>query len=115
MHTQKGKGFSEMTRQEYNDYRYIRSYKTKGFPLNYGTTLRIPTSRSEDYKVRLHRLFSEWGFHPAGICIDKPFCEEEVIVYIFGRTWEDAEGRLQSWERLYTEDERKRFASALHS
>jgi len=104
-----------MTRQEYSDFRYIRSYKTKGFPLNYGTTLRIPTNRSEDYKIRLHCLYSEWGFHPCSVRVDKPWCDEEVIVYIFGRTWEDRDGRVQSWERLYTDDERRRFDSALHA
>lgn len=104
-----------MTRQEYNDYRYIRSYKTKGFPLTYGTTLRIPVERSVDYKIRLHRLFSEWGFHPAGIRADKPFSDIVCIVYIYGREWIDADGQAQSWEYLYTEEERKRFDAALHA
>ena len=104
-----------MTRQEYNDFRYIRSYKTKGLPLNYGTALRIPTNRTEDYKIRLHRLYSEWGFHPASVRVDKPFCDEEAIIYIFGQTWKDENGNEQSWTRLYTEDERRRFDSALHS
>lgn len=103
-----------MTRQEYNDYRYIRSYPRRGFPLNYGTTLRIPTSRSEDYKTRLHALYCDWGFHPASVRIDKPFCDEECIIYIFGRTWQDSNGTVQSWARLYTDEERERFDRALH-
>lgn len=106
-----------MTREEYNDFRYIRSYKRKGFALNYGTTLRIPLGGSEDYKLRLHRLYSEWGFHPAAVrpSGDMPFCDIPCIVYIFGRTWKDGEGHEHSWTRLYTEEERKAFDSALHS
>lgn len=104
-----------MTRQEYNDFRYIRSYPRRGFTLNHGTTLRIPTARSEDYKIRLHRLYSEWGFHPASVRVDRPFCDEECIIYIYGRTWYDESGSAQDWTRLYTEEERRRFDSALHS
>ena len=110
-----GKGYFKMTRQEYNDFRYIRSYKRKGFSLNHGTTLRIPVARSVDYKLRLHKLFSEWNFHPASVCIDKPFCDELCIVYIYGRTWEDSDGIAQPWTRLYTDDERRAFDHALHS
>lgn len=104
-----------MTRKEYNDYRYIRSYKTKGFPLTYGTTLRIPVARSVDYKLRLHKLFSEWGFHPAGIRDNSYFDDETCIVYIYGREWTDADGRAQPWTYLYTEKERASFDAALHS
>lgn len=104
-----------MTRQEYNDFRYIRSYPNRGIIPGPGTTLRIPVDRSEDFKIRLHKLYSEWGFHPASVRVDKPFCDEETIVYIFGRTWEDADGTAQSWTRLYTYEERERFDRALHS
>ena len=103
-----------MTRQEYNDFRYICSYPRKGFPLKHGTTLRIPTNRSVDFKVKLHRLYSEWGFHPASVRVDRPFCDEEVIIYIYGRTWYDERGAAQDWTRLYTEEERRRFDAALH-
>ena len=102
-----------MTRQEYSDFRYIRSYKTKGFALNYGTVLRIPTRRRHDYKMRLHSLYSEWGFHPASVRVDKPFCDEEAIIYIYGLTWENEDGKPQNWERLYTESEKQQFRSAL--
>lgn len=43
-----------MTRDEYNEYRHIRSYKTKGFPLSCGATLTIPTDASSDYKHHIH-------------------------------------------------------------
>ena len=105
-----------MTRAEYNDYRYIKSYKTKGFALGFGTQLTIPTEASVDYKIRLHKLYSEWNFHPASVRVDPHwFDDKERIVYIFGREWKDDDGNYRSWTELYTLEERERFDKALHS
>ena len=106
-----------MTRKEYNEYRYIKSYETKGFPLTYGTTLTIPTDASPDYKHRLDALYSGWGFHPGNIKTDpRMYDDRERIIYIFGRneTYTDSYGRPYSWEALYTEEEKARFAAALN-
>ena len=46
-----------MTRQEYAEFRYIRSYEKK-FDLGPGTTLTIRTDASADYKHRLHELYT---------------------------------------------------------
>ena len=102
-----------MTRQEYNDYRYIRSYKTKGFSLTYGTQLTIPVDASKDYKAKLHDLYMSWGFHPASVRIDRQFFDDKMrIIYIFGQSYE-LHGEQKSWETLYTEDEKFRFRAYL--
>lgn len=106
-----------MTRAEYNEYRYIKSYKTKGFPLTHGTILAIPTDASPDYKHRLDALYTEWGFHPASIRTDtRMFDNRERIVYIFGRneTFTDYYGKVYGWDALYTTEEKARFAAALN-
>ena len=103
-----------MTRAEYNEYRYIRSYKTKGFPLDHGTQLTIPTDATPDYKRRLNELYVSWNFHPASIRVDTHwFDDRERIIYIFGRTWKDNSGNDRSWEELYSTEEKTRFAQAL--
>ena len=103
-----------MTRQEYNDYRSIAAYPRRGFSLSYGTVLRVHVNRSVEYKEKLHNLFTSWGFHPASVCIDRPFCDEETIQYIFGMTWKDAAGHDRSWKELYTREEKEEFDRALH-
>lgn len=102
-----------MTRKEYNDYRYIRSYQTKGWKLSYGTTLTIPTDASRDYKAKLHDLYMSWGFHPAAVRIDRQFYDDQMrIIYIYGLSY-DLHGEKKSWETLYTEDEKFRFRAYL--
>lgn len=105
-----------MTRQEYNEYRSIRaSAKKYGLP-TYGCQYTIRTNASEEYKVKLHKLYSEWGLHPASVRVDTHyFDDQERIIYIYGRTWKDDEGREYPWTSLYTYEERERFDRALHS
>ena len=106
-----------MTRQEYNEFRYVRSYKTKGFPLTHGTILTIPTDSTPDYKHRLDKLYSEWGFHPANIKTDSGmFDDRERIIYIYGRneTYYDYDNKPYTWEGLYTQAERDAFKAALN-
>ncbi len=103
-----------MTREEYNLFRRIRADARRfGMP-TYGCQYTIPTDGSPDFKQRLHALYESWGLHPASVRVDRHwFDDRERIIYIYGRTWEDRDGSLQSWERLYSEEERARFSAAL--
>lgn len=101
-----------MTRQEYAEFRYIRSYERK-FDLGPGTTLTIRTDASADYKHRLHELYTSWGFHPASVRVDNHFYDDrERIIYIAGLSF-DLHGEQHPWTELYTDEERARFAAAL--
>lgn len=101
-----------MTREEYNEFRYIRSYEKK-FDLGPGTTLTIRTDASADYKHRLHELYTSWGFHPASVRVDNHFYDDrERIIYISGLSF-DLHGEQHPWTELYTPEERARFAAAL--
>ena len=101
-----------MTRQEYNEFRYIRSYEKK-FDLGPGTTLTIRTDASADYKHRMDALYRSWGFHPASVRVDsRMFDEKERVIYIHGLTF-DLRGEQHPWSELYTNEERARFAAAL--
>ena len=101
-----------MTRQEYNEFRYIRSYEKK-FDLGPGTTLTIRTDASAEYKHRLDALYRSWGFHPASVRVDsRMFDEKERVIYIHGLTF-DLRGEQHPWSELYTNEERARFAAAL--
>ena len=101
-----------MTRQEYNEFRYIRSYEKK-FDLGPGTTLTIRTDASAEYKPRLDALYRSWGFHPASVRVDsRMFDEKERVIYIHGLTF-DLRGEQHPWSELYTNEERARFAAAL--
>ena len=101
-----------MTRQEYNEFRYIRSYEKK-FDLGPGMTLTIRTDASAEYKHRLDALYRSWGFHPASVRVDsRMFDEKERVIYIHGLTF-DLRGEQHPWSELYTNEERARFAAAL--
>lgn len=101
-----------MTRQEYNEFRYIRSYEKK-FDLGPGTTLTIRTDASAEYKHRLDALYRSWGFHPASVRVDsRMFDEKERVIYIHGLTF-DLRGEQHPWSELYTNEERARFAAAI--
>ena len=101
-----------MTRQEYNEFRYIRSYEKK-LDLGPGTTLTIRTDASAEYKHRLDALYRSWGFHPASVRVDsRMFDEKERVIYIHGLTF-DLRGEQHPWSELYTNEERARFAAAL--
>ena len=101
-----------MTRQEYNEFRYIRTYEKK-FDLGPGTTLTIRTDASAEYKHRLDALYRSWGFHPASVRVDsRMFDEKERVIYIHGLTF-DLRGEQHPWSELYTNEERVRFAAAL--
>lgn len=104
-----------MTRKEYNEYRYIKSsVKKSGMP-TYGCMYTIPVDGTEDYKIRLDRLYSEWDLHPASVRVDNHyFDDKERIIYIKGRTWKSDDGKSHDWTELYTIDQRKRFQEALH-
>lgn len=68
-----------MTRAEYNEFRYIRSYERQ-FDLGPGTCLTIRTDGSASYKKSLHDLYTGWGFHPASVRVDsRMFDEKERI------------------------------------
>lgn len=101
-----------MTRAEYNEFRYIRSYERQ-FDLDTGTCLTIRTDESASYKKALHDLYTGWGFHPASVRVDsRMFDEKERIIYIHGLTF-DLNGEEHPWTELYTEEERDRFSAAL--
>ena len=101
-----------MTRAEYNEFRYIRSYERQ-FDLDTGTCLTIRTDESASYKKALHDLYTGWGFPPASVRVDSHmFDEKERIIYIHGLTF-DLNGEEHPWTELYTEEERDRFSAAL--
>ena len=101
-----------MTRAEYNEFRYIRSYE-KQFALGYGTTLTIRTDGSAEYKKALHDLYTGWGFHPASVRVDRSmYDDKERIISLYGLTF-DLRGEEHPWTELYTEEERGRFEAAL--
>ena len=101
-----------MTREEYNEMRYIRS-NMRQFTLGYGTTLTIRTDASADYKHRLHQLYTDAGFHPASVRVDKSMYDDRLrIIYIYGLSF-DLHGEEHPWTELYTDEERARFAAAL--
>ena len=101
-----------MTREEYNEFRYIRSYERK-FDLGPGTTLTIRTDASADYKHRMDALYRSWGFHPASVRVDTHWYDDkERIIYIYGLTF-DLHGEEHPWTELYTLEERERFERAL--
>ena len=78
-----------MTREEYNEFRYIRS-SLKKFTLGHGTTVTVRTDAGADYKHRLDDLYTSLNFHPASIRRDpRMYDDKERIIYIFGRTWTD--------------------------
>ena len=102
-----------MKRSERNEFNYIRK-SLKGFTLGYGTTLTIRTDGSHEYKQALHEHYTSLGFHPASVRVDTHWYDDkERIIYIFGRTWTDNEGRERPWTELYTPEERADFAAAL--
>lgn len=101
-----------MKRAERREYTYIKNTE-KMFDLGQGTTLTIRTNGSAEYKKALHDLYTDWGFHPAGVCVDSMrFDENERIIYIFGQSF-DLNGEEHSWTELYTSEEKARFAAAL--
>ena len=102
-----------MTRTEYNEFRYIRSYEKK-MPLNAGTTLTIRTNGSKEFKRALHELYTRWGFHPASVRVDNHFYDDqERIIYIFGLTFEIS-GNVYPWSELYSFDELNLFEESLN-
>ena len=102
-----------MTREEYNELRYIRSYEKK-FDLGRGTTLTIRTNGGAEYKKTLHNLYTKWGFHPANVKVDsRMYDNAERIIYIHGLTF-DLNGEEHPWTELYTDKERAAFAAALN-
>ena len=102
-----------MKREEYNEFLYIRSSLRK-FTLGHGTTVTIRTDASPEYKHRLDTLYTGLNFHPASIRVDsRMYDDKERIIYIFGRTWEDNDGKEHPWTELYTPEERARFMAAL--
>lgn len=105
-----------MTREEYNEFRYIRSNLRK-YGTGNGTTCTIRTSASSDYKHRLDALYAEYNMHPASIRTDPAMYDSnERIIYIYGRneTFTDYYGRKYTALDLYTAEEKKRFADALN-
>lgn len=104
-----------MTRSEYNEFRYIRKM-LKQCPPNYGCMCTIRTDAGRDYKEKLDALYTEYNMHPADVRIDRNmFDEKERIIYLYGRNdvHTDYYGRQYNWEKLYTAEEKARFADAL--
>lgn len=105
-----------MTRNEYNEFRYIRKVcreNDKAFGLGYGSQLTIRTNASVEYKTKLHELYTSYGFHPASVRVDaRMFDENERIVYIFGNSF-DMNGEAHPWQELYTASELEAFAAAI--
>ena len=101
-----------MTREEYNEFRYIRS-SLKKFTLGHGTTVTVRTDAGADYKHRLDDLYTSLNFHPASIRRDpRMYDDKERIIYIYGLTF-DLNGEEHPWTELYTTEERERFSKAL--
>lgn len=108
-----------MTREEYNEYRYIKSYEKK-FSLDKGTLLTIRVNASSDYKHKLDELYASWNFHPASVTLGDGFGHKyddgiERIHYIYGRNdvYHDYYGKPYTWQKLYTQEELERFEKAL--
>ncbi len=102
-----------MKRAERSEYTYIKN-SLKKFNWGAGTILTIRTNAGTEYKEALHQLYTERGFHPAGITTDdRRFDGQERILYIYGLTWKDNEGRDHSWAELYTKEEKERFNAKL--
>ena len=102
-----------MKREEYNEFLYIRS-SLKKFTLGHGTTVTIRTDASPEYKHRLDALYTSLNFHPSSVRTDpRMYDEKERVIYIFGRTWTDNEGKEHPWTELYTPEERECFEVAL--
>jgi len=105
-----------MTREEYNEFRTIRANIRKWGVPTFGAQYTIRTGASVDFKLRVHRLYSENNLHPASVRVDtRYFDDKERIVYIAGRVWVDDDGKERLWSELYSEDERRRFDAALHA
>lgn len=103
-----------MTREEYNEFRYIRSCCRKWGRPSAGSMYTIRTDAGAEYKSKLHELYTTYGLHPADVRVDRHyFDEKERIIYISGGTYTGRDGKLHSWEELYTEEEKRRFAAAL--
>ena len=101
-----------MTRQEYNEFRYIRSYEKK-YDLGPGTTLTMGQDASADCNDRMDAIYRSWGFHPASVRVNsRMFDEKERVIYIHGLTF-DLHGEPHPWTELYTQEEHARFAAAL--
>ena len=102
-----------MTREEYNEYRYIRK-SLRGHDIGLGCQLTIRTDASHQYKQALNDFYTSLGFHPASIRVDTHyFDDKERLVYIYGRTW-DCNGETRSWEDLYSAEEKAGFNAALN-
>lgn len=107
-----------MKREERNEFNYIRKSlreHSKHSPLGSGTQLTIRTDRCAEYKKALHDLYTSYGFHPCSVNPNPwPLYDHvERIIYIYGLTWDDADGIPQSWDRLYSKEEKAKFAKAL--
>lgn len=104
-----------MTRNEYNEVRYIEKSIRQFSKPGHGTTLTIRTDASPDYKNRLHRFYTALGFHPASVRVDPHWYDDrERIIYVYGLTFEGRNGEREPWTVLYTDEERARFAAALN-
>ena len=101
-----------MKRAERSEYTYIKNSLKKN-NWTYGTILTIRTNARIEYKEALHQLYTERGFHPAGVKTDPHrFDEQERILYIYGLTF-DLNGEEHPWTELYTAEEKERFSKAL--
>ena len=101
-----------MKRAERSEYTYIKnSLKKMGW--THGTVLTIRTNAGAEYKEALHQLYTERGFHPAGIKTDPTrFDDQERILYIYGMTF-DLDGKEHPWTELYSAQEKESFNKAL--
>lgn len=104
-----------MTRQEYNEFRYIRK-NIKEFPPRHGCTYTIKVEANRDYKSRLDSLYRANNLHPATVKTDPHMYDDnERIIYLYGadEVYTDSFGRPFTWEDLYTPAEKERIAEAL--
>ena len=101
-----------MKRAERSEYTYIKNSLKKN-NWTYGTILTIRTNAGTEYKEALHQLYTERGFHPAGVKTDPHrFDDQERILYIYGLTF-DLNGEEHPWTELYTAEEKECFSKAL--
>ena len=105
--TTKAKEIKKMTREERNEFNYIkRSLKNLG---DRWANLTIRTDASSEYKQALHEFYTSLGFHPAAIKVDtRWFDDKERIIYIRGIETDGIH-----WTRLYTAEEKAAFEAAL--
>lgn len=100
-----------MTRNEYNEYRYIKKTWKNADLSKGGHIFTIRTAASAEYKHKLDELYRSWNLHPCCVCVDRHyFDEQERIQYVYNFPYDS----VNRWSELYSPAELKRFEDALN-